>query len=128
MLILSYFNKSRTLISFGRKENSNLSDQFNPVYIVLHKVQEAVVRRRSVKKKRLWRRCFPVSFVKFPRITFLTEHLRWFLLKWLQKLGFTWLGYPCWTHFFLMLHFYTPWKHKKTLRFIDVFRAYEKVN
>ena len=51
MLILSYFNKSRTLISFGRKENSNLSDQFNPVYIVLHKVQEAVVRRRSVKKK-----------------------------------------------------------------------------
>ena len=51
MLILSYFNKSRTLTSFGREENSNLSGQFNPVYIVLHKVPEAVVRRRSVKKK-----------------------------------------------------------------------------
>ena len=30
--------------------------------------------------KRLWRRCFPVNFVKFLRTPFLTEHLRWLLL------------------------------------------------
>ena len=29
-------------------------------------------------KKRLWHRCFPVSFVRFLRTPFLTEHL-WFL-------------------------------------------------
>ena len=28
------------------------------------------------------------------------------------------------THFKPMLHFYTPWKHKKTRRFSDVFRGY----
>ena len=32
-------------------------------------------------KKRLWHRCFPVNFVKFLRTPFLTEHLRWLLLK-----------------------------------------------
>ena len=31
-------------------------------------------------KKRLWQRCFPVNFVKFPRAPFFTEHLRWLLL------------------------------------------------
>ena len=31
-------------------------------------------------KKRLWDRCFPVNFVKFLRLSFLTEHLRWLLL------------------------------------------------
>ena len=29
---------------------------------------------------RPWHRCFPVNFVKFLRISFLTEHLRWLLL------------------------------------------------
>ena len=32
-------------------------------------------------KKRLWHRCFPVTFAKFLRTPFLTEHLRWLLLK-----------------------------------------------
>ena len=49
---------------------------------------EAVAQRYSVKKgglqlyfkKRLWHRCFPVNFVKFLRILFLTEHLWWLLL------------------------------------------------
>ena len=31
-------------------------------------------------KKRLWHRCFPVNFAKFPRTPFFTEHLRWLLL------------------------------------------------
>ena len=31
-------------------------------------------------KKRLWHRCFPVSFANFPRAPFLTEHLRWMVL------------------------------------------------
>ena len=31
-------------------------------------------------KKRLWNRCFPVSFVKFSRLSFIMEHFRWLLL------------------------------------------------
>ena len=34
----------------------------------------------TLSKKRLWHRCFPVIFVKFLRIPFLTEHLCWLLL------------------------------------------------
>ena len=36
----------------------------------------AVLRAATLLKKRLWHRCFPVSFVKFLRRRFLTEHLR----------------------------------------------------
>ena len=53
---------------------------------------EAVVRRCSVKylflaspanllKKSLCHRCFPVNFVKFLRIPFLTEHFWWLFLS-----------------------------------------------
>ena len=35
----------------------------------------------TLLKKRLWHTCFPVNFVKFPRILFLTEHLWWLLLQ-----------------------------------------------
>ena len=35
----------------------------------------------TLLKKRLWRRCFPVSFVKLLRIPSSTEHLRWLLLN-----------------------------------------------
>ena len=34
----------------------------------------------TLLKKRLWHRCFPVSFAKFLRTPFLTENLRWLLL------------------------------------------------
>ena len=34
----------------------------------------------TLLKNRLWHRCFPVNFVKFLRILFLTEHLWWLLL------------------------------------------------
>ena len=35
----------------------------------------------TLLKKRLWHRCFPVDFAKFPRTPFFTEHLRWVFLK-----------------------------------------------
>ena len=44
-------------------------------------------------KKRLWHRCFPVSFRKVLRTTSFIEHLRWLLLmvRSLAKLKNTWL-------------------------------------
>ena len=60
---------------------------------VISKILEAVVQRCSMKKmfleisqnftaKHLCQGlCFPVNFVKFLRSPFLTEHLRWLLLK-----------------------------------------------
>ena len=38
----------------------------------------------TLLKKRLWHRCFPVNFAKFPRTPFLKEHL-WWLLLWFVK-------------------------------------------
>ena len=38
-------------------------------------------RPATLLKKRLWHSCFPVNFAKFLAIPFLTEHLRWLLLK-----------------------------------------------
>ena len=35
----------------------------------------------ALLKRRLWHRCFLVNFAKFLRTTFLTEHLRWLLMK-----------------------------------------------
>ena len=35
----------------------------------------AGLRPATLLKKRLWHRCFPVDFVKFPRTSFFTEHL-----------------------------------------------------
>ena len=32
-------------------------------------------------KKRLWHRCFPVNFMKFPRTSFFIEHLWWLFLS-----------------------------------------------
>ena len=40
----------------------------------------AGLRAATLLKKRLWRRCFPVNFVKFLRTAFFIEHLRWLLL------------------------------------------------
>ena len=37
--------------------------------------------KATLLKKRSWHRCFPVNFVKFLIIPFLTEYLRWLLLK-----------------------------------------------
>ena len=40
----------------------------------------AFLRPATLLKKRLWHRCFPVNFAKFPRTPFLREYLRWLLL------------------------------------------------
>ena len=41
----------------------------------------AGLRPVTLLKKRLCHRCFPVNFVKFLRTPFLTEHLRWLLIR-----------------------------------------------
>ena len=38
------------------------------------------LRPKTLLKKRLWRRCFPVNFVKFLRTFISIEHLWWLLL------------------------------------------------
>ena len=38
-------------------------------------------RPTTLRKKRLWHRCFLVNFVKFLRTPFLTEHIWWLLLE-----------------------------------------------
>ena len=50
----------------------------------LIKLQAWGLRQATSLKKRLWHLCFPVSFAKFLRTPFLTEHL-WWLLLWLVK-------------------------------------------
>ena len=44
----------------------------------------AGLRLATLLKKRLWRRRFPVNFVKFLRTPFLTEHLWWLLLNFVK--------------------------------------------
>ena len=40
----------------------------------------AGLRPATLLKKRLWHRCFPVSFTKFLRTPFISEHPQWLLL------------------------------------------------
>ena len=42
----------------------------------------ADLRPVTLLEKKPWHRCFPEIFSKFLRAPFLTEHLRWLLLKW----------------------------------------------
>ena len=48
----------------------------------------AALRPATLLKKRLWHSCFPVNFAKFLR-TFFTEHFRWLLLEFTEKLQST---------------------------------------
>ena len=41
----------------------------------------AGVRSATLLKKRLWHMCFPVNFVRFPRISFYIEHFWWLLIN-----------------------------------------------
>ena len=38
-------------------------------------------RPATLLKKRLWHRCFPENFVKFPREPFFIEHLWWLFMR-----------------------------------------------
>ena len=62
----------------------------NALFEILQNSQESTYARVSfliklqpetLLKKKLWHRCFPPNFAKFQRTPFLTEHLRWLLLK-----------------------------------------------
>ena len=44
------------------------------------------LKPRTLLKKRLWHRCFPVNFEKFLRTPFFTEHLRWLFMNLYWKL------------------------------------------
>ena len=44
------------------------------------------LRPAILLKERLWHRCFPVNFAKFLGTFSLTEHLRWLVLLFFQKL------------------------------------------
>ena len=67
------FCKKRVLRNFAKFTGKQLFQSF-----FFNKV--AGLTPATLLKKRLWRRCFPVNFVKFLRTPFLTEHLRWLLL------------------------------------------------
>ena len=68
------FYKKSTLKNFTKFTGKHLCQS-----IFFNKV--AGLKPATLLKKRLWHRCFPVNFVKFLRTPFLTEHLRWMLLK-----------------------------------------------
>ena len=60
-------------VSQNSQEKTPVSESF------FNKV--ASLRTATLFKKRLWHRCFPVNFAIFLRTPFLTEQLRWLLLK-----------------------------------------------
>ena len=59
------------------------------------KSQVLGLRPATILKKRLWCRCFPVSFAKFRRTPFFIEHFRWLLLTIeFLKIVFSSMGSP----------------------------------
>ena len=67
--------RHRQVRAYLKKEKPNINHQFGLWHIGEN------MRPTTLLKKRPWHRCFPVSFVKFLRTSFLTEHLQWLLLK-----------------------------------------------
>ena len=51
------------------------------VHLIFNSFTGPSTRPATLLKKRLWHMCFPVNFPKFLETPFLTEHLRWMLLK-----------------------------------------------
>ena len=58
---------------------------------------------RALLKKRPWHKCFLVNFAKFLTTPFLTEHLRWLLLKKLISKGLHMRGYKLHKQLILIL-------------------------
>ena len=85
-LILHFFKKNKNRSSRSEvcckkgvlRKFSKFTGKHLCQSLYLNKV--ACLRPATLFKKRLWHRCFPVSFAKFLRTPFLTEHLRWLLL------------------------------------------------
>ena len=69
------FCRKGVLRNFAKFTGKHLSQSlfFNKVV--------AGLRPATLLKERLWHRCFPVNFAKFPRTPFFTEHLRWLFLN-----------------------------------------------
>ena len=65
-------NKLFLEISQNSQENTCARASFNKV---------AALSPATSLKKRRWHGCFPVNFAKFLRMSFLTEHIWWLLLK-----------------------------------------------
>ena len=70
------------------------------------------LRPATLLKMRLWRRCFPVIFVKFLRIPYFTEHLRWLFLKFCK----IYRKYHCWSLFLMKVFSSKFCKNFKTLK------------
>ena len=73
----------------------------------------ADLRPATLLKKRLWHRCFPMSFANFLRTPFLQNTSGWLLL---------YILYKCLHYISTLTHFYTTWKYHKTSGFFDIFR------
>ena len=73
------FCKKGVLRNFAKFTGKHLKQSF-----FFNKVAD--LRPATLLKKRLLERCFPVKFAKFLRTPFLTEHLCWLLLKFLENL------------------------------------------
>ena len=71
---LEVFCKKGVLRNFEKFTGKHLCQS-----LLFNKV--AGIRPVTLPKERLWRRCFPVNFLKFLRTPSVTEHVRWLLLK-----------------------------------------------
>ena len=78
---LEVFCKKGVLRNFTKVTGKHLRQSlfFNKV---------AGLRSENFIKKRLWHRCFPVTFVKFLRTLFYIEHLWWVVLYFSQSIIF----------------------------------------
>ena len=71
----------KVFLEFSQHSQENICSRVS----FLIKLQTWCLIPAALLKKRLWNWCFPVNFLKFLRITFLTEHFWWLLLKNLNR-------------------------------------------
>ena len=74
---LNLSSRDSILVKTRTKSKSSRPEVFCKKGVLLNFAK----RPETLSKKRLWHRCFPVNFAKLIRTHFLTEHLRWLLLK-----------------------------------------------
>ena len=71
---LEVFCKKGVLRNFEKLTGKHLC-----LSLLFNKV--AGLKTVTLLKKKFWYKCFPVNFSKFLKTPFITEHLRWLLLK-----------------------------------------------